>query len=69
MLPAQSDGARGGESKFALPSFGAQTSSRAQAVADGKLLIPIAKRFPASEARQAHELAQRGAGGKVLLTF
>jgi NADPH:quinone reductase-like Zn-dependent oxidoreductase len=41
----------------------------AQAVADGKLVIPIAKRFPISEARQAHELAQRGAGGKVLLTF
>jgi len=40
-----------------------------QAVADGKLSIPVARRFPASEIRQAHELAQRGAGGKVLLTF
>jgi NADPH:quinone reductase-like Zn-dependent oxidoreductase len=41
----------------------------AQAVADGKLVIPIAKGFPLSEARQAHKLAERGAGGKVLLTF
>jgi NADPH:quinone reductase-like Zn-dependent oxidoreductase len=41
----------------------------AQAVADGTLIIPIAKRFPISEARQAHKLAEKGAAGKVLLTF
>jgi NADPH:quinone reductase-like Zn-dependent oxidoreductase len=41
----------------------------AQAVADGKLVIPIAKRLPLSEARQAHKLAEKGAGGKVLLTI
>jgi len=39
----------------------------AQAAADGALVIPIAKRLPLSEARQAHELAEKGAGGKVLL--
>ena len=39
----------------------------AQAVADGKLVIPIAKRFPLAEARAAHELAEAGADGKVLL--
>ncbi len=39
----------------------------AQAVADGKLVIPIARRFPLAEARQAHKVAERGADGKVLL--
>jgi NADPH:quinone reductase-like Zn-dependent oxidoreductase len=39
----------------------------AQAVADGKLVIPIAKRFPLAEARAAHELAEAGVAGKVLL--
>jgi NADPH:quinone reductase-like Zn-dependent oxidoreductase len=38
------------------------------AVASGKLVIPIAKRFPLREAKAAQELAERGgAGGKVLL--
>jgi NADPH:quinone reductase-like Zn-dependent oxidoreductase len=37
------------------------------AVADGKLVVPIAKRFPLSEARAAMTLAARGAGGKVVL--
>jgi NADPH:quinone reductase-like Zn-dependent oxidoreductase len=36
-------------------------------VAEGALVIPIARRFPLSEVRQAHDLAERGAGGKVLL--
>jgi NADPH:quinone reductase-like Zn-dependent oxidoreductase len=39
----------------------------AQAVADGQLAIPIAKRFPLAEASAAHELAEAGAAGKVLL--
>ena len=39
----------------------------AQAVADGKLAVPIAKRFPFAEVRAAHELAESGAGGNVLL--
>jgi NADPH:quinone reductase-like Zn-dependent oxidoreductase len=37
------------------------------AVADGKLVIPIARRFPLAEVREAHKLAEQGAGGKVLL--
>jgi NADPH:quinone reductase-like Zn-dependent oxidoreductase len=39
----------------------------AQSVADGKLVIPIAKKLPLSAAGQAQALAQKGAGGKVLL--
>jgi NADPH:quinone reductase-like Zn-dependent oxidoreductase len=38
-----------------------------RAVVEGDLVIPVAKRFPLSEIRAAHELAQKGAGGKVLL--
>jgi NADPH:quinone reductase-like Zn-dependent oxidoreductase len=41
--------------------------SMLRAVAEGALVIPIARRFPLSEVRQAHDLAERGAGGKVLL--
>lgn len=40
----------------------------AQAVADGKLVIPIAKKLPLSQAREAHKLAESGVGGKVILT-
>jgi len=39
----------------------------AQAVADGKLAVPIAKRFPFAEIAAAHAFAESGAGGKVLL--
>jgi NADPH:quinone reductase-like Zn-dependent oxidoreductase len=39
----------------------------AQAAADGKLVIPIAKRFPLAEAAAAHELAEKHVDGKVLL--
>jgi NADPH:quinone reductase-like Zn-dependent oxidoreductase len=39
----------------------------AQAVADGRLAIPIARRLPLAEAAAAHELAERGVSGKVLL--
>jgi NADPH:quinone reductase-like Zn-dependent oxidoreductase len=42
-------------------------SELVQAVADGKLVVPIAKHFPLSEARAAMTLAARGAGGKVVL--
>ena len=38
-----------------------------RAVADGKLAIPIARRFPLAEAAAAHELAERGVDGKVPL--
>ena len=39
----------------------------AQAVADGKLVVPIAKRFPLAEAAAAHELGEKHVDGKVLL--
>ncbi len=39
----------------------------ARAVADGKLVIPIARRFPLAEAAAAHELAETHVDGKVLL--
>jgi NADPH:quinone reductase-like Zn-dependent oxidoreductase len=42
-------------------------ASMVRAVADGSLVIPIAKRFPLSQIREAQELAEKGAGGKVLL--
>jgi NADPH:quinone reductase-like Zn-dependent oxidoreductase len=42
-------------------------TSMVRAVAEGTLVIPIAKRFPLSEIREAQELAEKGAGGKVLL--
>ena len=40
----------------------------AQEIASGEFAIPIAKRFTLGEIRQAHELAEKGAAGKVLLT-
>jgi NADPH:quinone reductase-like Zn-dependent oxidoreductase len=40
----------------------------AQAVADRKLVIPIVKRFPLAQVREAQELAENHAGGKVILT-
>jgi NADPH:quinone reductase-like Zn-dependent oxidoreductase len=39
----------------------------AGAVAEGKLVIPIARRFPLAEAAAAHELAEKSPGGKLLL--
>lgn len=39
----------------------------ARANAEGKLMIPIVKRFPLAEIRAAQTFSQRGAGGKVLL--
>jgi NADPH:quinone reductase-like Zn-dependent oxidoreductase len=38
-----------------------------RAIADGTLVIPIAKRFSLSQIREAHRAAQEGAGGKVLV--
>jgi NADPH:quinone reductase-like Zn-dependent oxidoreductase len=39
----------------------------ARAVAEGKLVVPIAARFPLREAGAAQKLAEAGAAGKVLL--
>jgi len=53
-------------------AFGAHPDGRrltqlARAVAEGKLVIPIAKRFPLAQIREAQTLAEKGAGGKVVL--
>ena len=40
----------------------------AKAIADGRLVIPIAKRFPLAQAAEAQTFAEHGADGKVLLT-
>jgi NADPH:quinone reductase-like Zn-dependent oxidoreductase len=39
----------------------------AQAVAEGKLVIPIAKRMALAEIREAQRVAEKGAGGKVIV--
>ncbi|HEY5088478.1 MAG TPA: NADP-dependent oxidoreductase [Polyangia bacterium] len=40
----------------------------ARAVADGQLVVPIARRFPLAQAGEAQKVAEAGAGGKVVLT-
>lgn len=40
----------------------------ARAVADGKLIVPIVKKLPLAQAREAQTLAEHHAGGKVILT-
>jgi NADPH:quinone reductase-like Zn-dependent oxidoreductase len=45
-----------------------QLAQLGAAVADGRLAIPIAKRLPLSQAREAQTLAERHSGGKVILT-
>ena len=39
----------------------------AEAVRDGKLVIPISLKLPLSEAAQAHAAAEKGVAGKILL--
>jgi len=46
----------------------ARLAQLAGEVAAGKLKIPIAKRFKLSEIREAHQLAEKGVNGKILLT-
>lgn len=60
------------ERGFVVRAFLTRTDAKrlaelAQVVADGKVVVPIAARFPLAEARAAHELAEKSAGGKVLL--
>ncbi len=38
-----------------------------RAVAEGALVIPIAKRFPLAQIREAQQFAEEGAGGKVVV--
>jgi NADPH:quinone reductase-like Zn-dependent oxidoreductase len=40
----------------------------ANAVANGELQIPIARKMPLANAREAQTLAEHHAGGKVILT-
>jgi NADPH:quinone reductase-like Zn-dependent oxidoreductase len=46
---------------------GRKLAELARAVAEGRLVIPIANSFPLAQIRQAQTLAERGAGGKVVL--
>jgi len=46
---------------------GRRLTELARAVADGKLVIPIARRLPLAQIREAQTLAEKGAGGKVVL--
>jgi NADPH:quinone reductase-like Zn-dependent oxidoreductase len=46
---------------------GRKLAQLAQAVTDGKLVIPIAKKLPLAEIREAQTLGERGPGGKVVL--
>ena len=39
----------------------------AEAVRDGKLVIPISQKLPLSEAAEAQATAERGVAGKILL--
>jgi NADPH:quinone reductase-like Zn-dependent oxidoreductase len=39
----------------------------AEAVTDGKLRIPISRKFPLSDAAEAQAVAEKGSGGKILL--
>jgi NADPH:quinone reductase-like Zn-dependent oxidoreductase len=41
----------------------------AEELASGKVVVPIAGRFPLDQVREAFRTAERGAGGKVLLTL
>jgi NADPH:quinone reductase-like Zn-dependent oxidoreductase len=38
-----------------------------RAVAEGALVVPIAKRFPLAQIREAQRFAEKGAGGKVIV--
>jgi len=39
----------------------------AEAVRDGKLVIPISRELPLSKAAEAHSIAEKGGIGKILL--
>jgi NADPH:quinone reductase-like Zn-dependent oxidoreductase len=45
----------------------ARLAALVRAVADGALVIPIAKRFPLAQIREAQQFAEQGAGGKVIV--
>jgi NADPH:quinone reductase-like Zn-dependent oxidoreductase len=41
----------------------------AQAVRDGKLAIPVGRKFPLSQAAEAHAAAEKGGAGKIILVI
>ena len=54
--------------EFVFSHFDRETLQfMAEAVRDGKLLIPISRRMPLSEAAEAHAAAEKGGIGKILL--
>jgi len=67
--PPPGDSARGvmGKGMQARPD-GKRLAGLANAVKVGEVQLPIAKRFPLAEAAKAHQFAERGGVGKVLLT-
>jgi len=66
--PPPGDGARGVTGKgMQVRPDGKRLAGLANAVAMGEVQLPIAKRFPLDEAAKAHQFAERGGGGKVLL--
>ncbi len=53
---------------FVFSKFDRKTlESMAEAVRDGKLVIPIGRKLPLSEAAAAHAAAEKGGVGKILL--
>jgi NADPH:quinone reductase-like Zn-dependent oxidoreductase len=63
------DAARGvtGKGMLSHPD-GKRLGLLAQALKAGEVRLPIAKRFTIDEAAKAHQFAESGPGGKVLLT-
>jgi NADPH:quinone reductase-like Zn-dependent oxidoreductase len=60
------------ERRFVVRAYGVHPDGRrlaelARNVAEGKLVIPIVKKFALVEIREAQTLAERGPGGKVVL--
>jgi NADPH:quinone reductase-like Zn-dependent oxidoreductase len=53
---------------FVFSKFDRKTvECMAEAVRDGKLVIPIGQTFPLSKAAEAHAAAEKGSSGKILL--
>ena len=56
------------KTQFVFSHFDKQTLEfMAEAVRDGKLVIPISRELPLSEAAEAHAMAEKGGIGKILL--
>jgi NADPH:quinone reductase-like Zn-dependent oxidoreductase len=67
--PPPGDSARGVKGKgMQVRPDGKRLAGLANAVKAGEVQLPIAKRFPLAEAAKAHQFAEAGGVGKVLLT-